>query len=66
MCARLYSCDALLERLAQDLEPMTAALGPCILEEHAVMGQRHIAGHRRRPTPLLVKIAPTRPCMGTR
>ena len=25
---------------------MAAALGPCIQEAHAVVGQRHLAGHR--------------------
>ena len=37
--AKLYSWDALLERLAQDLEHMTAKLGPFIQEEHAVVCQ---------------------------
>jgi hypothetical protein len=36
---RLYSCDARLERLTQDIEDMAAALGPFIQEEHAVVGQ---------------------------
>ena len=44
--ARLYVYDTLLERLAQDLQDMAAALGPFIQEEHAVVGQRHLAGHR--------------------
>jgi hypothetical protein len=44
--ARLYSYETLLERLAQDLEDMAAELGPCIQEEHAVVGQRHLARHR--------------------
>jgi hypothetical protein len=43
---RLYVCETLLERLAQDLQDMAAALGPCIQEEHAIVGQRHLAGHR--------------------
>jgi hypothetical protein len=34
----LYACDTLLERLAQDLEDMTAKLGPFIQEEHAMVG----------------------------
>jgi hypothetical protein len=42
---RLYSCDALLKRLAQDLEHMTAKLGPFIQEEYAVVGQRDFARH---------------------
>jgi hypothetical protein len=44
--ARLYVYDTVLERLAQDLEHMTATLGPFIQEEDAVVGQRHVAGHR--------------------
>jgi hypothetical protein len=36
---RLYSDETLLERLAQDLEDMAAELGPCIQEEHAMVGQ---------------------------
>jgi hypothetical protein len=32
--------------LAQDLQDMAAALGQFIQEEHAVVGQRHLAGHR--------------------
>jgi hypothetical protein len=43
---RLSVCDTLLERLPQDLEDMAAALGQCIQEEHAVVGQRHLARHR--------------------
>jgi hypothetical protein len=45
---RATSCseDTLIERLAQDLQAMAAALGPCIQEEHAVVGQRHLTGHR--------------------
>ena len=37
--ARLYSCDTLLERLAPDLEHMTAKPRPFIQEEDAVVGQ---------------------------
>ena len=44
--AKLYSCEPLLERLAQDLKAMAAALGPFIQEEHAVVGQRHLTRHR--------------------
>jgi hypothetical protein len=44
--ARLYLCDPILERLAQDLEDMAAARRPCIQEEHAVVGPRHLARHR--------------------
>jgi hypothetical protein len=35
--AKLYVYDTLIERLAQDLEDMTAALGPFIHEEHAMV-----------------------------
>src|SRR5262245_16803348 len=45
-CGRLYLYDAVLERLAPDLEPMTATLRPCIQAEDAVMGQRHLARPR--------------------
>jgi hypothetical protein len=43
---RLYSCDALLERLAQDLEDLAAELGQFIQEEHPVVGPRHLARQR--------------------
>jgi len=36
--ARLYLYDTLLERLAQDLKDMAAALGQLIQEAHAVVG----------------------------
>jgi hypothetical protein len=36
--ARLYLDDTFLEQLAQDLEDMAAALGPCIQEAHAMVG----------------------------
>jgi hypothetical protein len=42
----LYSGNTLLERLAQDLEHMTATLRQFIQEEGAVVGQRHVAWHR--------------------
>jgi len=44
--AKLYVYETLLERLAQDLEDLAAALGPCIQEAHAMVGQRHVARHR--------------------
>jgi hypothetical protein len=50
--ARLYICDTLRERLAQDLKDMAAALGQCIQEEHAMVGQRHVARHRHMPAPI--------------
>jgi hypothetical protein len=34
---RLYACDPILKRLAQDLQDMAAALGPFIHEEHAMV-----------------------------
>jgi hypothetical protein len=43
---RLYVYDTLLEQLAQGLQDMVAALGPCILQEHAVVRQRYFARHR--------------------
>jgi hypothetical protein len=49
MRGRLYRYDALLKRPAQDLQDMAAELGPFIQEEHAVVCQRHIAGHRHVP-----------------
>jgi hypothetical protein len=42
----LPSYETLLQRLAQDLEDLAAALGQLIQEEHAVVGQRHLARHR--------------------
>ena len=35
--AKLYSCETILEWLAQDLQDMAAALGPFIHEEHAMV-----------------------------
>jgi hypothetical protein len=43
---KLYVYNPILERLAQDLQDMAAELGPCIQEEHAMVGQRHIIRHR--------------------
>ena len=37
MHARLYSCEALLQRLPQDFEHMAAALRQLIQKQHAVM-----------------------------
>jgi hypothetical protein len=42
----LYVCDAVLERLAQDLEHLPATLRPFIQDEGAVVRQRHLARHR--------------------
>jgi hypothetical protein len=36
---RLSACDAILERLAQDLQDMAAELGQFIQEEHAMVDQ---------------------------
>ena len=41
--AKLYSCETILKRLAQDLKDMAAELGQFIQEEHAIVGQRHFA-----------------------
>jgi hypothetical protein len=48
--AKLYSCDTLLKGLAQDLQDMAAAFGPCIQEEDAVVRPRHLAWHGEVPT----------------
>jgi hypothetical protein len=37
-CGRLSVENTLLERLAPHLQDVAAALGPCIQEEHAVVG----------------------------
>jgi hypothetical protein len=37
--AKLYSCETLLEWLAQDLKDMAAELEPFIQVEHAMVGQ---------------------------
>jgi hypothetical protein len=50
--AKLYIYETLLERLAQDLEHMTAKLGPFIQEEDAVVGQRHVARPGTCPPPI--------------
>jgi hypothetical protein len=44
--AKVYSCETLLEWLAQHLKDMAAELGPFIQEEHAIVGQRHFTRHR--------------------
>jgi hypothetical protein len=41
MCERWHACDVIFQRLAQDLQDMAAALGPCVLEVHAMVGQQH-------------------------
>jgi len=58
-CATEFFSESILERLPQDLEDLAAELGPFIQEGHAVVGTRPLARHRRRPTPLLVKNAPS-------
>jgi hypothetical protein len=40
----LFCREVVFERLAQDLQDMAAELGQFIQEEHAVVGQRHLAG----------------------
>jgi hypothetical protein len=42
----MYMTPSILKRLAQDLEHMTATLGPFIQEEDAMVGQRRVARHR--------------------
>jgi hypothetical protein len=46
---KLYVYETLLEQLAQDLQDMAAARGQFIQEEHAIMGQRHVARHWHVP-----------------
>ena len=42
-----WSCgDPIIERLPQDLEHTRFALRELIEEEHAMVGQRPVAGHR--------------------
>ena len=45
-CGRLYVYNTILERLPQDLQDMASKLGSLIQEEHAMVGQRHLARHR--------------------
>jgi hypothetical protein len=44
-CGRLSVYNTLLQRLAQDLEHMTAAPREFIQKEHAMVGQRHLRRH---------------------
>src|SRR5215510_56304 len=44
--AKLYIHETLLERLAQDLEPMAATLRQFVQADDAVVRQRHLARHR--------------------
>ena len=44
-CGRLSVYNTLLQRLAQDLEHMTAAPWEFIQKEHAMVGQRHLRRH---------------------
>jgi hypothetical protein len=48
---RLYACDTLLERLAQDVEDVAAELRQFIENEHAMVGERDVAGHRHLADP---------------
>jgi hypothetical protein len=43
MLARVYLCEALLQRLAPHFEDTAAALGQLIEKEHAMVGERHLA-----------------------
>jgi hypothetical protein len=45
-CGRLYSCDTLLERLAEHCEDVPPALGAFVQEEHPMVRQRHLARQR--------------------
>jgi hypothetical protein len=45
-CWRLYSCDAILEGLAQDFQDVAFEVGPRTQKEHAVVRPRHFPGHR--------------------
>jgi hypothetical protein len=49
MLCRLYPRETLLGRLAQDLQDVAAARREFIQKEHAVVRQRHFAGHRHPP-----------------
>jgi hypothetical protein len=44
--ANLYLYETILQRLPQHLQHIAAELGPFIQEEHAMVGQRHVARHR--------------------
>jgi hypothetical protein len=44
-CGRLYSCDTLLEGLAQDLQDVAPDLRQRIQKEDAVMRQRYCSSH---------------------
>ena len=46
MSGRWYAGDTLLQGLAQDFEPRASKLGSLIQEAQAMVGQRHLAGHR--------------------
>jgi hypothetical protein len=48
---KLYVYETLLQRLASHLQDMTAELGQFIEEEHAVVGQRHLARPRPGSSP---------------
>ena len=43
--ARLYACEAILERLTQDLQDTAAELCELIQGEHAIVRQQHLARH---------------------
>jgi hypothetical protein len=45
-CGRLYFCDVLLERLAQDLRDVTPTLWEFTQKEHAVVCEWHLARPR--------------------
>jgi hypothetical protein len=48
-CGRLYSCDAIIERLAQDFQDVAFELGQFTQKEPAVVRQRHLPGRGDLP-----------------
>jgi hypothetical protein len=46
---RWYSCNTIFQRLAQHLQDVATARRQFIQQEHAVVGPRHVAGHRHLP-----------------
>jgi hypothetical protein len=51
-CGRLYSCDTLLERLAQYLQDVETELRQLVQEQHTVVHQRHLTRHGHLPPPI--------------
>jgi hypothetical protein len=49
---RLYWCEAIIQRLPQDLQDMAAARRPCLQAAHPVVREGHLTRHRYLTPPI--------------